>query len=242
MAISVISQPDSLCFSGNLPKIVVESNAQVRIKLSTGANVLLDETYTPDFYYRVSIDIADIVINELEFTFPTATNVTVQQNIIKKFTISINETYTSEFTALRCGVKDLGIAPAEFMRKNFLTWQPREKKITLSQPEYLTYAAQQTCWLFVTAYFADGTKQNISVTQMTAGNVYTADINRLLNSLPQVAVQAEAVVASANSISSVKVSKYQYYATVPELPDEQYFLFENSLGGLDTVRCTGDNN
>jgi hypothetical protein len=24
------------------------------------------------------------------------------------------------------------------------------------------------------------------------------------------------------------------------LPDEQYFLFENSLGGLDTVRCTGE--
>ncbi|MDR2064157.1 MAG: hypothetical protein LBP85_00375, partial [Prevotellaceae bacterium] len=43
-----------------------------------------------------------------------------------------------------------------------------------------------------------------------------------------------------DSPDSELLSKYQYYNIIKKLPDEQYFLFENSLGGIDTVRCTGE--
>jgi hypothetical protein len=240
MAITVISKPEGLCFSGNLPKINVQSDGDLRMQLLAGIKVLLDETYTPDFDGLVNIDIADIVNHELTFTFP-ADNVYVQQNIMKNFVLKIDDS-SYNFSAVRCGIKDFSGTPEIFLTKNFLTWQPKMKNITLQQSEYLTYFATQTCWLYFTAYFADGTKQNISVAQMTANNVYTVNINTLLNSLPKKSVKAEAAVCATNSIDADKISKYQYYTIVPELPDEQYFLFENSLGGLDTVRCTGEIN
>jgi hypothetical protein len=43
-----------------------------------------------------------------------------------------------------------------------------------------------------------------------------------------------------HSITADKISKYQYYSIVKQENTEQYFVFENSLGGLDTLRCTGE--
>ncbi|MDR1551868.1 MAG: hypothetical protein LBS69_00170 [Prevotellaceae bacterium] len=238
MATTVISKPEGLCFSGNLPKVKVESDAEVRVQLLAGSNTLLDETYTPDFDNLVSLDISDVIINELTFTVPNA-DVFLQQNIRKDFVLKIN-TGSYNFAAIRCGIKDFGDSAGNFLRKNFLTWQPKMKKISRDQPEYLTYHATQASYFYITAYFADGTKDDISVAAMTANNVYTVNIGNKLKSLPKPAVKAEAVVCATNSISAAKISKYQYYSIVPPARMEQNFLFENSLGGMDTVRCTGE--
>ncbi|MDR1348100.1 MAG: hypothetical protein LBJ63_06715 [Prevotellaceae bacterium] len=75
--------------------------------------------------------------------------------------------------------------------------------------------------------------------EMTAGNVYTVNISSMLKPLSKTLVAVEAVVY-ATGFPSNKISKYQYYTIAEELPDDRYFLFENSLGGFDTVRCTGE--
>ncbi|MDR0754504.1 MAG: hypothetical protein LBF04_03860 [Prevotellaceae bacterium] len=238
MSTTVISKPEGLCFSGNLPKVKVQSDAEVRVQLLTADKTLLDETYTPDFDSLVSLDIADVVINELTFTVPS-TNVFVQQNIRKNFVLKINTT-SYNFSALRCGIKDFNNTPVNFLTKNFLTWQPKMKKITLQQPEFLTYHATQTSYLYITAYFETGNPISIPVTAMSANNVYTVNISAILKSALKRVVKAEAVVCATNSFNANKISKYQYYTVVKSLPDEQYFLFENSLGGIDTVCCTGE--
>ncbi|MDR1198702.1 MAG: hypothetical protein LBK94_06775 [Prevotellaceae bacterium] len=237
MATTVISKPEGLCLSGNLPKIKVQSDAQVRVQLLAGEKTLLDETYTPDFDSLVLLDIADVVINELTFTVPAA-NVFIQPDIRKNFVLKINTT-SYNFTALRCGIRDFGDTATNFLTKNFLTWQPREKKITRNQPEFLTYHATQASFLFITAYYETGMKLGIGSVAMTAGNVYTVNIGSMLKSLPKTLVAVEAVVY-ATGFPSNKISKYQYYSIAEELPDDRYFLFENSLGGIDTVRCTGE--
>ncbi|MDR2651287.1 MAG: hypothetical protein LBC68_03085 [Prevotellaceae bacterium] len=234
MATSVISKPEGLCFSGNLPKVKVQSDGEVRVQLLTGDKTLLDETYTPDFDSLVLLDISDVVINELTFTVPDA-DVFIQPNIKKSFVLKIN-TVSYNFSALRCGIKDFGDTVTNFLKRNFLTWQPGEKKITRNQPEFLTYHATQTSSLYIFAYYEDGLKLEISIVPMTANNVYTVNIGKILKSLPKTLIKVEAVVLSSGN----RISKYQYYLIDPQAYSEQYFLFENSLGGMDSVRCTGE--
>jgi hypothetical protein len=203
-------------------------------------NVLLDETYSPDFDNRISIDITDIVINELTFTVPLS-NSFIQHNLLKTFIINVNNDIFT-FSAVRAGVSDLSVAPADFLRENFLTWQPREKTITRNQPEFLTYyCVTSDTWLFMTAYFTDGTNQMYKIVELQTGKVTTVNISYFIRNIDVTPKQVEFFTTSndANPLSE-KLSKYQYYRVVDNKPDEQYFLFENSLGGLDTVRCTGE--
>jgi hypothetical protein len=80
MAISIISRPQGLCLSGNIPKLVLESIEDVRIRLYLGSKTVLDEIYSPDFEHRIRLDISDIVINELYFTMP-GSDIFIQPNV-----------------------------------------------------------------------------------------------------------------------------------------------------------------
>ncbi|MDR1348101.1 MAG: hypothetical protein LBJ63_06720 [Prevotellaceae bacterium] len=126
MALTVISKPEGLCLSGNLPKVKVQSDAQVRVQLLAGDKTLLDETYTPDFDSLVLLDIADVVINELTFTVPVE-DVFVQSDIRKNFVLIINTT-SYNFTALRCGIKDFGDTATNFLTKIFSHGSRARKK------------------------------------------------------------------------------------------------------------------
>jgi hypothetical protein len=238
MSATVISKPEGLCLSGNLPKVVIESEADVRIQLLAGTKQLIDETYMPDFDNRVSLDIADIVINELGFNI-NALNVFQQTDIIKTFTLIIDyDTYN--FSALRAGVRELTLTPAAFLTRNFLTLQPSEKIITDEQPEWLTYFATQTCYAFITAYFADGTKQTVKISNLQQNTCVTINVNRFINNFNDKPRQAEIFVTATDNAENEKISKFQYYKIVDKQPYEQYFCFENSLGGIDTLRCSGE--
>ncbi|MDR3286675.1 MAG: hypothetical protein LBT27_04465 [Prevotellaceae bacterium] len=235
---TIISKPEGLCLSGNLPKVIIESEDDVRVQVLAGTKQLIDETYTPDFDNRVALDISDIIINELIFTVPNL-NIITQTNLLKTFALHINNSVYN-FSALRTGVRDLSLAPVAFLTKNFLTWQERQKIITDTQPEYLTYFATKNCYAFITAYFADGTNQTVKITNLQANICVTINVNYFINNFSEKPQQAEIFITAADDPDSEIISKYQYYKIVQKLPDEQYFLFENSLGGIDTLRCTGD--
>jgi hypothetical protein len=223
----------------------VESDEDVRIRFYIASELLLDETYTPDFNNRITVDFKDIIINYLWFTIPTS-NLFMQPDIVKEFTIEVNELNTIEFYVLRAGVAKLALSPEIFTLKNFLTWQPRMKNTTASQPEWLThYAGFESAdppplrFMYAKAYFADGTRQNVRIGELTTDFAITVNINAIIKSFETLPVKLETAIFKTDSPEGELLSKYQYYNIISEEPDEQYFLFENSLGGIDSVRCTG---
>ena len=125
MAITIISIPSGLCLAGNLPKLTFTADADVRIRLQNGDITLLDETYTPDLSQTISLDITEIVRDSLSGTIPT-TDIYIQPELINTFSILLNND-SYNFTAIRTGVKRLNVEPEEFLKKNFLTWQPQVK-------------------------------------------------------------------------------------------------------------------
>ena len=248
--INIISRPQGLCFSGNLPKLILESDNDVRITLACHTKKILDEIYTPDFDNRISIDISEFITNELSFDMPNS-DVFEQQNIRKEFVIDLYDSdntgiATIEFVALRAGVNNLPISPELFAAQNFLTWQPHLKTITASQPEWLTvfavYSVAQSCFVYAKAHFENGTTEDIRVAELPTTvdkAVYTLDINSIIKNLTATPTGLDVAIFKTDSPAGEKLSRTQQYKIVKPLLYEKYFLFENSLGGIDTVRCTG---
>ena len=236
---AIIQQPDAISLSGNMKKFIVSSGNQVSFQLSDGAAVLLEATYEPGTDGRVTIDVKDIIESRLAYLL-SYDNFYEQSSIVKYFTAVIDSTSVS-FRVIRSGIAQLADTTSNWLTGNFLTWQPTTKPVTYYSPEWLTYYAQEACNIMLKATFPDNTVQNINLGACGAGKAFTCNL--------QYAVIAgllgqrypsyyDVWVETATGTRLTYVQRYLYSETKSEL--EQWFLFENSLGGLDTFRAYGD--
>jgi hypothetical protein len=236
----VVSAPqDGVYLAGNLPKLIVRAYSEVRVQLADDTRSYLDETYTPDFEHLVTLDLAEIVRDALAFELPSAP-VFRQPNLVRSFAITLNNSKVPlSFIAVRAGLRNLSTTAAEWLLTNFMTGQPKTKYVSTAQPEWLTYYASRACYLFGKAWF-DGQAELIQLAALTAGDAWTVDVsaNRLLETTGHYPDSMEVFVAFANGVN--RLTGIQTYCFTAPLENEQCFCFENSMGGIDTVRCKGE--
>lgn len=148
------------------------------------------------------------------------------------------------FSVIRAGVDKLADSAENFLKNNFLTWQPQVKAVTYYSPEFLTYYAAEACAVKCKAYLWNGTgytESEITLAHLTEGCVYTIPV--------QYAIIAKALNQKTPSYYDVWVEKeggdrltyvQRYYASDMKSEEEEWFLFENSLGGVDCFRAYGN--
>ncbi len=235
---AIIQQPDVLSLSGNLKKFIISSGGQISFSLMDGATTLIEATYEPGADGYITIDIKDIVVSRLSYLV-SSNNFYEQPNIVKTFTATVDGTVIT-FKVIRAGVANLADTPTNWLQYNFLTWQPVNKQITYYSPEWLTYYAIQTCNIKLKAYFPDNTVQKINLGACAAGKAFTVNVQYsviagLLGQKYPSYYDVWIEDLTGNRLSYIQ----RYIYSDPKSEQEQWFLFENSLGGLDTLRTSG---
>lgn len=234
---AIIQQPTSLSLLGNLQKFVVASSAPVSFKLYDAGTLLADELYEAPLSGNISIDVSQLIKERLSFTL-SATNFYQQTSIVKQFS-AVVDGQTINFSVIRAGVANLADTPTNWLKANFLTWQPTTKAVSYHSPEWLTYYATQSATLKLKAYFSDDTSSIITLGSFSAGQAFTANVQYAViagllgNKYPthyDVWVEAS---------STPLTYTQRYYYSQPKAKSEQWYLFENSLGGIDTIRTSG---
>jgi hypothetical protein len=240
---SIIQQPDSLSLSGNLKDFKVASDAQVSFTLKQGDELVLSQTYDPGADGIVGISLRNVIAGRLSYLLHDTSGVYEQPGIAAEFTAVIDSESVT-FKVIRAGVDRLADTPTDFLKNNFLTWQPQTKPVTYSTPEYLTYYAVVDCALRIKAYFTDDagdvvSDRTVSLAALAAGKAYTiplqyATVAAELGNLP-----AFYDVWIENNSGERLTYIQRYVASGLKSYQEQWILFENSLGGLDTFRACG---
>ncbi len=236
---AIIQKPDALSLSGNMKKFILSSGTVITFILKDGSTVLLDATYEPGGDGRVTIDVRDIIESRLSYLI-SHEQFYLQNSIAKNFT-AIIDGVANPFRVVRAGISNLNDTHANWLSGNFLTWQPVGKAVTYYSPEWLSYYATADSKMKLRAYFNDGTHQEIILGDMSGGNAYTANLQyaviagRLGQIYPQ---HYEVYVENTHGIRLSYIQ--QFFYSNPKSEQEQWFLFENSLGGLDTIRAYGE--
>jgi len=229
------SYPNSFCLAGNIQPIVVESSSPIVFKLFKGDVLLLDESYTPDAFGQIEIDIRDVVYNSLSFNFPNA-NIYQQSNVSAVYSLHVDN-IVKTFTAVKATVRSFVGDASNFLSSHFLTFQPQAKRTLYSQLEYITYYAVQQCSL-VCRYLDNNVVKIINLASFEAGKVYTVNV-----SYAHIAsLIAPAVAPNFFDIyvfTTEKISYTQRYYLYDNSLFDDHFLFENTLGGLDSVVLSG---
>lgn len=133
----------------------------------------------------------------------------------------------------------------------FLTNHSRTKYITRNQPEFLSiYCREAVDRIYVVAYFSDGTSTNATyntgslafignpvgkVVRIPSGFV-NLGLSALETGAPKV-VKYDVIIR--NSTSNNRSETFTYVIDYRYFPNENYFFFYNSLGGIDTLRYKG---
>lgn len=241
---TILQQPDALSLSQNLKEFHISSDVQVPFILKQGGVEILSQRYDPSADGHITINLRDIVHARLSYQLIESGQVYEQSSLASDFTAVINDT-TLTFRVIRSGIDRLADSAANFLTQNFLTWQPSIKPVTYYSPEFLTYYATIPCVAKLRAYFTDTSGSVISqtdytVAEMVAGIAYTIPLQYsvvagwLGHKLP-----AYYDVWVENLTDQRLTYIQRYYAEDMRTEQEQWILFENSLGGLDTFRAYG---
>ena len=224
--------------SGNLKPFVLQSSTAVAFTLEVGGSQMLNETYYPGNGNLIEIDLREVVESYLSFTFPSS-DVFNQPLLVRSFTAKFDG-QTVSFNAIRAGKARLNQSASEFLKENFLTWQPQVKPVTYYSPEWLTYYAVETCRIRLKAYFEDGTSSETTLSSPSAGTCYTLNLQYGVVSGKFSGKRPTYYDVWVESTGGQRLTYVQRYIGSPRRSeDENWYLFENSLGGLDSLRAYG---
>ena len=240
---NILNQPAALSLSGNIEKFRIQSAESFSFVLSKGNTRLLSSVYTPGTDGYVTIDIRDIVESQLSFLLKDITTPYEQPDLAADFTAVIADKNIT-FRVLRCGVDRFSGSAETFLKANFLTWQPQVKKVTYYSPEYLTYYAVISSYVKVKAYFTDDegkvTEEVKQLATLGEKRAYTIPVQYAV-----IMALFESRLPSFYDVwvedgSGSRLTYVQRYVAGNILSEqEQWILFENSLGGMDTFRAYG---
>jgi len=237
VAVTTADKPDALSLSGNLKDFVLQSSSAVDFVLKLGSQIILQETYYPGNGNMIRIGLREIVEKYLSVAIPTG-NGEIQPNAARSFTAEYDGGSYS-FVAVLCGVDDFHDTPSNFLRNNFLTWQPQTKEVTYYSPEYISFYAPVACTLKLRAYFENST-ETLTLYSASAGAVHTVNMQfaviaqQLKNRYPG-GYDIWTEDQGGKQMSFVQ----RYIATPARSRTENWYVFVNSLGGIDCMRAYG---
>lgn len=252
--IQVLLYPDALSLVGSMNAFEIyndsETDVVFALRYQGAEQNIVQHTYTPNDEHRITVDVKDIILPLLAFELKDDSTPYIQENIMKAFSVEIYEVGDAgnkkefSFSVIRSGVDKLADSAENFLKNNFLTWQPQVKAVTYYSPEFLTYYAAEACAVKCKAYLWNGTgytESEVTLAHLTEGCVYTIPV--------QYAIIAKALNQKAPSYYDIWVEKeggnrltyvQRYYASDMKSEEEEWFLFENSLGGVDCFRAYGN--
>lgn len=239
MAITILQEPPALSFVGNLPDIIGHSDDTVaeNFSISIDGSIILEETYVPDSQGRITIRIRELLDDHLSLAIPVG-NLYEQLDAVKDVECLLGSE-PIDFRIIKGGVDRQALNSSDFMAANWLTWQPQSKIVKYRDPEWLSYYPLQNVNVRVKGYFQGGTDQTVTKHTLTADSLYTINVNfqQVRSFFVDQPLYFDIWVENTGG---TPLTYTQRYVLTDEVYDyDDLFVFENSLGGIDTVRFTG---
>ena len=246
----IILKPDSLSLTGSMNHFIISSTQEVTfiLKYADSNEIIVQHTYTPNKAKRIEIDLENIITPLLSFQLQESTTIYRQPNIAREFLVNLIEDKTAaqeswQFTVLRAGIDNFADTASSWLKRNFLTWQPTVKPVTYYTPEFLSYYAVEDCVAKCRAYVEENgsyVQTDIELGNLSHGKVWTMPMQYgvIAGKLGKMPSYYDVWVEDAAGTRLTYIQRY--YASDIRSEEEQWVLFENSLGGVDTFRAYGD--
>lgn len=250
--IDIVIRPDSISLVGSMKRIVISATKEVTFVLSLKESdvPIVQHTYTPNSKGRIEIRLEDIISPLLYFELKDIDTAYRQEHIAQVFEVSLKDSEAVRsftFTAIRAGVDQLADSAESFLMTNFLTWQPTVKPVTYHTPEFLTYYAMVDAVVKCKIYYTTDLlgqeltrDKTIVLANLSKDAAWTIPVQYAIIAGKSKVTPSFYDVWIEDSAGDCITYVQRYFASDIKSEEEQWILFENSLGGIDTFRAYGN--
>lgn len=250
--IDIVIRPDSISLVGSMKRIVISATKEVTFVLSLKDSdvPIVQHTYTSNSKGRIEIRLEDIISPLLYFELKDVDTAYRQEHIAQVFEVSLKDSEAVRsftFTAIRAGVDQLADSAESFLMTNFLTWQPTVKPVTYHTPEFLTYYAMVDAVVKCKIYYTTDLlgqeltrDKTIVLANLSKDAAWTIPVQYAIIAGKSKVTPSFYDVWIEDSAGDCITYVQRYFASDIKSEEEQWILFENSLGGIDTFRAYGN--
>lgn len=250
--IDIVIRPDSISLVGSMKRIVISATKEVTFvsSLKESDVPIVQHTYTPNSKGRIEIRLEDIISPLLYFELKDVDTAYRQEHIAQVFEVSLKDSEAVRsftFTAIRAGVDQLADSAESFLMTNFLTWQPTVKPVTYHTPEFLTYYAMVDAVVKCKIYYTTDLlgqeltrDKTIVLANLSKDAAWTIPVQYAIIAGKSKVTPSFYDVWIEDSAGDCITYVQRYFASDIKSEEEQWILFENSLGGIDTFRAYGN--
>ncbi|KAF5060791.1 hypothetical protein DSECCO2_321900 [anaerobic digester metagenome] len=245
-----IADLPELMLSGNFPEEVVFQGDSAVVSIYKNGELLLEEEYVHDGSYLISLKLRELLDGQLTTTIPVTGDLVDQTDSAADFEIHIpgqQGAAVYPFRLVKGGVNSDIIDSASFLRANFLTWMPRVKKVKYLDPQWLTYYAVAESKLMVQATWLENGVLSTSdpvefytlpYRKKTSMNVKFEMLWDTFSDEARAPYYIDCWIEDEGHDKKTYTQRYVLSDEYHEFDD--LFAFENSLGGFDVIRFTGE--
>lgn len=249
--LNLIQYPTGHCFINKLPNIVMSAGNSVSMSVwfidGGGMRSVFAGRYQPDFDGKISVDISGIVKNHLKAMMPTNDGDLYQSGFEAHFIFKADEDYgggdfASDFFVVNAS-PDTSLSLEDYCSSHFLTQQPIQKPTNYESPEWLTYYDYVGDWIVIGRFYPkEGGVVDMVVKWDEKPGCYSVNVNyaRLIPHVGRLPHQLKGfydVILYDGNLHEYCRQRYIYKERTAK---EKYYLFGNSLGGIDTLIAQGE--
>ena len=231
----ILQQPDTVSLSGNIKDLIFSSTEEKEVVIQLNDVTVYSGRYTPDNSGNITVKLSDIIPTLLTVPAPNSDDVSVTD--ISRIVFVASGDNSGEFYCVKGGVSG-SVSADTFLRANFLTWQPQILKTFVNAPIFIRYASLGNYLLKVKAYFHDGSNETKTIYNCIENKIYTFNVSFqvIAGKFGRTPSYFDIWVSDS---TGEKVSFIQRYALSNYGANDDLFLFENTLGGIDTICFSG---
>jgi len=228
----------ALQLSKNFPDLNISiDEPDVSVLLQKNGATVLEESYINGPTGSFDLKLKSVLHSLLTAQVPTAAAIEEITGSVAEFSLTIDVEAPVVFKAIKGGVDIDNYAlqanyAGAFLKSRFLTWQPAVKKVSSLANQYLTYYSTARCTL---TYQVLPTNTVYDTIIFDAGKQYRINVGAL--PYAETGITGIKLWTVFLDDSTSQVQEYSIEAPMSETTD--LFLFENSLGGIDTAEFTG---
>lgn len=242
--------------SGNIPDILIPADdpmeVVIKIERSGYDDVIITEEYKPVDELGIFLNIRELVHNELKMLYETDDPFELfpyypQGKGFAKVTITPEGLAAKSFWTVKGSIdtEDKSFDFLDFLQKNILSVGPQIRNVRGDEPVVFSFFSPEYFQVQVTAYNVGGsaTQEKTYFTENSRDQLYT--FNATFDEVIEELWTGDTQITQLDfQVQSLESSHKTYHMRLVKNEDYEefsdYFLFENSIGGLDTIHLTGE--
>jgi hypothetical protein len=237
MAIVIYPTVQPLQLSKNFPDLEISvDDLVVNVLLQKNGITVLEEEYVNGPLMSIIVKLKSLLHSLLTVPEPGNAEIEEVTGSLDDFSLQIGIEDPVTFKVLKGGVgkKDFALEAdyaIAFCNSRFLSWQPPKRQVTSFDNYYLTYYCTVDTSLKYQV-FPDVAEYTLP---MLEGKCYRINIGELAYT----ELNVNRILLWAERAGGAKSAEQEFIKVAARSESIDVFLFENSLGGIDTVEFTG---